>query len=215
LDAVVAARWVRTTATCAPPGLDRLTTAERDHVAGLRRADARSRYVASRNVLRELASDLLGLPSAQIQFAYDPGGRPRIDPALADVSIAHTGDVVIVALAIGVMVGVDIERRDRTPLPPWRLWLSAAETRKVDAATNRDRHDLLLRFWTAKEAAVKGLGHSETVPFRDIDVLDLGDGWLAGRPAKITWPSLVNGHRTALALLERRDAATTSGRPAT
>jgi 4'-phosphopantetheinyl transferase len=193
-----------------PPEQERLTAAERDRLASLKPVDARWRYVAGRAALRELASDLLGISPDEIEIRSDQRGRPHIDPVEADVSISHTGDLVIVAMAVGALVGVDIERRDRAPLPPWRLWLSAAEATTVGAAAPRARDRLLLRLWTAKEATSKALGYGTALSFRELDVLGLEGGWSDGGAGSITWLAIVAEHVTALALLAAPDRAPTS-----
>lgn len=81
-----------------------------------------------------------------------PGADPRI-------SIAHTLDLTLVAVALGVDVGVDVERLDRS-VTDWALWeqtLTAGEASRLP--TDRvARNAMLLRSWVLREALLKAAG---------------------------------------------------------
>ena len=55
----------------------------------------------------------LGLPPAELRFAYGPMGQPRLLNSAADVdlrfNLSHSCDLLLVGVARGRSVGVDLE----------------------------------------------------------------------------------------------------------
>jgi 4'-phosphopantetheinyl transferase len=102
-----------------------LSANERARAASFGRPDLRRRYVAGRGALRQILGGYLGLAPADLRFVYGEQGKPRLaestsDPAslsefsppAADLrfNLAHCGDQALVAVALGMEVGVDLER---------------------------------------------------------------------------------------------------------
>jgi phosphopantetheinyl transferase len=111
----------------------------------------------------------LQLYPADVEVTADPRGRPRVHgawaadiPAVPALSVAHTG-MIGVAIAGGVgpedSLGVDLERirpRDDSFLD---LAFSARERGWLDELDEMTRREWVTRFWCAKEAVGKAVGH--------------------------------------------------------
>lgn len=141
---------------------DERQRAERFHFDHIRR-----RFIASHGALRQLLGHYLGIEPADVAFATDDGGKPRIaNPTGANATcdlrcnLSHSGEVALVAIASGVEVGVDVEqvRVVNNIERLARRYFHAAEADEVLAAEGDQRNSLFMRCWTAKEAVVKAYG---------------------------------------------------------
>lgn len=155
---------------------------ERAAATEIRAPQRRRQYLIGRMVLRSLLRRYLG-DAAELPFRYLPAGKPLLPAPHAHLqfNLAHSGDLLAVALATSHPVGVDIERV-RTILhlsttagtyftDREREWL-----RSLDEGT-RSQGFLLL--WTSKEAVAKATGTGISGSWTDLEV-DFGPGGPAG-----------------------------------
>jgi 4'-phosphopantetheinyl transferase len=74
----------------------------------------RRRFVLGRGVLRLILGELLGVRPEGVQLVYGPFGKPALAPGFSEkplqFNVSHSGDLVLIAIAAGRAVGVDIER---------------------------------------------------------------------------------------------------------
>jgi 4'-phosphopantetheinyl transferase len=159
--------WATTTAV--PPDLVRLLdTGERERLSRLYREEDRALFLAAHALTRIVLSAHLGMDPRAIRFSNicrhcgAQHGKPQIDSASPlDFSISHSGQRAVVAVATGVVVGVDVE----CVTPLWQdgalvsMMLSNSEKLIVDGFQGRARDEALLRYWTRKEAILKATGH--------------------------------------------------------
>ena len=103
-------------------------------------------------------------PSADIRIESDEQGKPhpqgewrRLCGAPMDISITHTSDQIIAAVAPNARIGIDVERRDRV-LSEEFIAAAFSPLEQEVAAESGDGATTLLRFWCAKEALSKALG---------------------------------------------------------
>jgi 4'-phosphopantetheinyl transferase len=77
-------------------------------------------------------------------------------------SLAHSGDVCLLAVGLDHAIGIDVEEvRDLPPsMDIAQSYFTPAESRALAALTGTARRDAFLLLWTHKEAMVKGLGVS-------------------------------------------------------
>lgn len=117
------------------------------------------RFVAARAALRELLGSLLGVARADVEIRYGPHGKPEVEGPLR-FSVAHSGELVLMAAALGREVGVDVERVRRLSDPAGlaREVLDAGEQDAFAALAPHERDADLLAAWTRKEALLKALG---------------------------------------------------------
>ena len=153
----------------------------------------RRRFLAARLALRRLLGEYLEMPAASVSLAYNRFGKPLLGEPHGDLlrfNLAHTSNLVLVAVTRGCDVGVDIEQlRPVHHLESIaRRYLHPAEAKDILAAALELRHEAFLRCWTAKEAVIKANGSALTdslgafrVPVADtrgtwIELPELGDG---------------------------------------
>lgn len=74
----------------------------------------RERHVVGRALARTLLGQLLGIGPPDIRFCTNEFGKPSVAPeqnrAEFQFNISHSGDIVLLALAAGRAVGVDVEQ---------------------------------------------------------------------------------------------------------
>lgn len=158
-------------------GLQALIGREWERYRGFRHAGARSRFVASRLLLKHVAAAVIESDPRLIALAYRPGGRPYLRGCdQIDISLSHTEDMLVVGVARTGRIGVDVEPAERPMLglgieeqicTPYELTMlrSIAEAR---------RNSALVRMWTLKEAYSKAIGQGLRFRFTEFG-FRLGD----------------------------------------
>ncbi|HLD95568.1 MAG TPA: 4'-phosphopantetheinyl transferase superfamily protein [Alphaproteobacteria bacterium] len=134
-------------------------------------------YIVSHGALREILSLYLRLPSQEIAFQYSKFQKPYLKEPLKNIefNLSHSGEMALLGLTTFKRIGVDIEKR--RPLQDiTNLAKTVLTTNEYEYFLNHpaQRDDLFFKYWTAKEAFIKGVGEGlsfglENVSFRDID----------------------------------------------
>lgn len=157
-----------------------LDDVERGRMSALREAADRERFVLGCVVTRSVLGAHVG--SAPADVALDrtcpecgaPHGKVRLDVEddPTQLSISHSGDLVVVALHRSAPVGVDVERVDRArdPAELYADALTRAETARMLALEPAARHDAFARTWARKEAIVKATGEGLRATLSQIEV---------------------------------------------
>jgi 4'-phosphopantetheinyl transferase len=141
-----------------------LSPAERTRFDRYRRDLDRDMFLLGRVMARALVGRALGVAPTGWAWVEGPRGRPDIagDRGTPPVSfnLAHSGGLVVCAIARGVTVGVDIEDRRRASIGRdlAARACTAAELAVIEAAGEDGWRDCFLRHWTLKEAYLKGRG---------------------------------------------------------
>jgi 4'-phosphopantetheinyl transferase len=133
----------------------------------------RDRYVAGRGLLRVLLGGYTGSPPEALEFAYSAYGKPRLAAVeRLSFNVSHSADQIVVAVAPGVPIGVDIEVPDSKPSDELvaRRFFSAAEVRDLLALPTDVRPRAFLACWTRKEAYIKARGEGLSLPLQEFDV---------------------------------------------
>ena len=165
---------------------DPLTPAEESRARRMGSPRRRREFRVARGALRCILAGALGLDPLTVPIREGAHGKPRLDsprpPAAslppAGFNLSHSGERFVVAVAIGMSPGVDIERvRPRRSLSGLaRRFFSPAEQEEVAAAP-----DPLLAFyrvWARKEAVIKADGRGVSIGLDRFDVS-------AGEPAAL------------------------------
>ena len=152
-----------------PDMRDLLDDAERDRYARFRRAEDKARFVTGRFLARTALAEAVGLDPKSIRFTTDcphcggSHGKPRLPGAEVDFSLSHSGDRVVLVLAEGAEVGVDVEQeRDRDIDRLADMVLTAAERDALAAMDDKVRG--FHSYWSRKEALLKSTGHGLAAP---------------------------------------------------
>ncbi|MFC5906031.1 4'-phosphopantetheinyl transferase family protein [Streptacidiphilus monticola] len=135
-----------------------------------RHPGVRSRFAASRVLLKYAAGAALQVPPDRLELGYLGTGRPylRGNDSL-DISLSHTDGLLLVGLTSRGAIGVDVEDAHRRfhEAGLARHWCSAEESARVDALPAERRDPELVRLWTLKESYSKALGVGMQFRFTD------------------------------------------------
>ncbi len=149
-----------------------LSKEEEDRSSRFIRPGDRERYIGARVVLKTVLAGYSGLRPEEIRLGAGPGGKPRLEGSrtvsFSDFNMAHSGSIILVGVAWGCRVGVDVEEiGDDCDIPA----IAGRHLHPVEAAIietlggdlrKRAFHDL----WTRKEAYSKALGEGLSLPPR-------------------------------------------------
>ncbi len=116
--------------------------------------------------VRPLLSQALDCDPTAVPLVRDAGGRPRLGAPFAhlDIGWSHSGEVLVLALALGtgepVELGVDVERlRERPRLVEMaQRFFHPDETSWLIAQPAAATVECFSRLWCAKEAVLKAHG---------------------------------------------------------
>jgi len=159
------------------------TSGEEARAARFRTPLLASRYLAAHGALRAI---LARYTDARLDFALHEKGKPYL-PMTPEVrfNLSHSNDKALVAVALGIEVGVDVEKL--RPMPEFaavaeRFFPPGAEL-PVDEAD-------FFRCWTRVEAVLKargvGLYSSSSDPEGEwtVQAIDAGEGFAAAVAAE-------------------------------
>ncbi len=160
--------WARSSGN--PRLLPLLDEDARARHAALRRPADQARSATAHALTRLALGSLLDAAPTAVRFTRrcvhcgGPHGAPRLDPPGPQLSVSHSGDRVVVALA-DRPVGVDVEQLVSQDL-------AGLAAQALTAAERTGVHDTraLLTLWTRKEAALKATGHGLAAPLHDLVV---------------------------------------------
>lgn len=118
--------------------------------------------------LQRLLAAYLDVPEAAVEMVEGDRGKPMLAGDLAtrrgdaklEFNWSHSGDVALVALALGVAPGVDIERHHAraNALALAQRYFDPAEAATLAKLQGDARDRAFLALWCAKEAVLKATG---------------------------------------------------------
>jgi len=170
--------------------------AERERWAAYRRDEDRERFLVGCGLAKTVIAACTGRRPAEVSFDRTcrqcgrPHGKPAVRGGGLELSVAHSGDLVAVAVAVAP-VGVDVEQLEGRPHEPGggdpaalaRMVLAEAERAALAAVSPSGRARAFLVAWTRKEAVTKAKGDGLRVPFGDVVVATD-----AAAPRLVGWP---------------------------
>ena len=145
-----------------------LSDAERDRARRIRPLAGRHDFVLSHYATREILARYTAMAPAALEFRRGSHGKPRAAGPV-EFSLSHTNGLALIAVS-AAGVGVDVEMIRETPLADGLIsrYLTAAEQAAVAGAD--DTTTAFLRYWTAKESYLKGLGIGLAEPLENLEV---------------------------------------------
>ena len=165
-----------------------LSADERERAGRFAAPEPRRRYVGARARLRRVLSLYLGLPPGEIVFRYGPQGKPFVLPSGPEeaprFNLSHSGDRLLVAVARGAEVGVDLERI-APGFPASEVaarFLAPEEAGALEGLPADQQLSEFFHLWARKEAVLKGLGTGLSGSPADIRFTP-DDGHWAVRPS--------------------------------
>ncbi|CAN5723653.1 4'-phosphopantetheinyl transferase superfamily protein [soil metagenome] len=153
--------------------LDRaLTPEEWARAEGLRIPSVNRRFRATRGWMRIVLARFMGQAPEALVFTRGPAGKPGLVDGPA-FNMSHTGDHLLLALAIEGALGVDAEEsrrlRDLEGLAN-RVFTLQEREELLEFPEGPMREAAFLRGWTRKEALVKAMGRGISLPLQQVSV---------------------------------------------
>ena len=140
-----------------------LDPGEQERAQLFRRPGDRDRYRLGRAALRQVLGAWLDRDPAALRFCYGPHGKPRLDGVLdaaPHFNLAHSGDLILLALHPSRPVGVDVELL--RPALDWRpiarRILPAAAVARLETLPPEQGCAAFLDDWCRLEARLKASG---------------------------------------------------------
>jgi len=133
-----------------------LSPSELERAARFIAADKRSEFITCRGALRILLARYLDQSPESVALSTLPGGKPTLaDPQGLFFNLSHTTGLMLVAIARGMPVGVDVEkvRHVEGASQITSRYFSAQE--RADMTNDPSS---FLSLWTRRESALKALG---------------------------------------------------------
>jgi 4'-phosphopantetheinyl transferase len=172
-----------------------LPPSERARATHYARPEDRAAFVVGRQMLRSvLASCGQGL-LAGADLVYGPHGKPGLPPSLGfqpvSFNLSHSGGIVLLAVANGSEVGVDIERtRPVTSMASMaQRALMPAECEALFAQPADEQQGLFFRYWARKEALLKahGAALASALGWEPVPAWPSVKAWKSPPPAPEGW----------------------------
>jgi 4'-phosphopantetheinyl transferase len=171
--------WVEATDALLPPPealADELSNGELAESRRFKFEVDRHRFLATRLFRRRVLAGYLGTRPGLLAFGYGAKGKPELAANSAgnlSFNDSESGGLMVVAVARGRSLGVDIERIHSVPEAESIVsgFGSALEKDAFASLSPEDRQDLFLRWWTGKEAFVKALGDGLSVPLANFSII--------------------------------------------
>jgi 4'-phosphopantetheinyl transferase len=158
-----------------PAGADEpiLSADERKRAARFVFHRDRERFIAAHAALRRVLARYAGRDAAELRFAADPNGRPRLIGEFPfDFNLSHSGALALIGVAARGPIGADIEVlrpvEDADAIAS-RVF-SASEAAAIAAVDPAQRDRAFLTCWTRKEAFLKALGLGLIADTRCVEV---------------------------------------------
>lgn len=130
----------------------------------------RRRFIVAHGLLRAILARYLGTEPGQLQFRYDPHGKPAlaVDSGGGGLrfNLSHSHRVALYAVARGREVGIDVERI-RTAVDVEQIaerFFSPREVAALRVLPPEVRTEAFFTCWTRKEAYVKARGKGLALP---------------------------------------------------
>ncbi|MFJ2865833.1 4'-phosphopantetheinyl transferase family protein [Kitasatospora sp. NPDC087314] len=122
---------------------------------------AAERFLAARLLLKHAAATAVQADPRSLEIWYKLNGRPYVRGCdQVDVSLSHSGTMLVVGITQRGLIGVDVESKDRWMLVPGieAQVCTPAEREAWAALPEDERNAELIRLWTLKEAYSKAIG---------------------------------------------------------
>jgi 4'-phosphopantetheinyl transferase len=134
---------------------DELDAREKARAERFRFDHHRRRYVAGHAAFRRILAQYIGVPAAQLSFAYGEHGKPYLPGSRLQFNMSDSGELALVGVTLDAEIGVDIER-----IRPFDSAVALAERflPEADAIEVRKNPASFFRFWTRHEAWLKCTG---------------------------------------------------------
>ena len=145
-----------------------LSQSEAGRAGQLKSVQAKNRFIAGRGMLRDILGGYLRIDPAEVRIAAGEHGKPFLADDALDLrfNLSHADEIMVLAVACGVEVGVDIERIDpgKAIHDMARLAFSRQEQEELLAMPASRQVEAFYHCWVRKEACLKACGRGFSLP---------------------------------------------------
>lgn len=165
---------------------DTLSPEERTRSERFRFEQHRNRFIAGRGLLRGILAMHLNRNPRALEFVYGPNEKPGLAPRgehePIHFNLAHSGDLVLIAVTRTGEVGIDVERI-RPVSEAGNIverYFSPRESGEYRALPEADKPAAFFNLWTRKEAWLKATGEGIGRSLNEVEV-----AFRPGEPARL------------------------------
>lgn len=136
----------------------------------------RRRFLAARSLLRHILAPYVDTAPERVALGYGHQGKPfLVEHPDTHFNLSHAGDVLVVGVARGRRVGVDVEPTIPEPVMDevMETVSSEPERARLGSLDGSERREWFSQLWTRKEAYIKADGRGMSLDLKRIDVLSL------------------------------------------
>ncbi|EMR74215.1 phosphopantetheinyl transferase [Thaumarchaeota archaeon SCGC AB-539-E09] len=150
-----------------------LSEKERTRVKSLRFKKDRIRYTIGQSALRNILAEYLELGPEEVCFSYMSTGKPKLESQKKiQFNFSHSKDLAIFALNEKHRLGIDIEfEKEISELEKMiKYYCTNQEKATIKKLPNEKQKSAFYRFWTQKEAYLKGVEYGLKYPLNIVDI---------------------------------------------
>jgi len=151
----------------------RLLPEERARAERFHRLEDRLRFAVGRAALRERLAACLQVAATAVPLITGTNGKPELAGSAPrwEFNVTHSGDYVLLALAWGLAVGIDVEKHRDLDGSELSLHCFSPDERAALAALRpKERADAFFAVWTRKESVLKAMGVGLSFPLDQFSV---------------------------------------------
>ncbi|NQY97375.1 MAG: 4'-phosphopantetheinyl transferase superfamily protein [Henriciella sp.] len=132
-------------------------------------------WAISRARVRERLASITGKTAVDLQFEENEYGKLRLPGANLHFSLSHEGSWTALAICEQAEIGLDLEAVKPLSREEMDWPLSPVERQHLSEVASEDIPQAFFRYWTLKEAFIKGLGLGVSFPLEDFDMTPFGE----------------------------------------
>lgn len=132
-------------------------------------------WAISRARLRERLAAMTGKPAADLQFEENDYGKLSLAGSNLHFNLSHEESWTALAICEQAEIGIDLEAIKPLSREEMDWPLSPVERQHLSEVTPEDLPQAFFRYWTLKEAFIKGLGLGVSFPLDGFDMTPFGD----------------------------------------
>ncbi|MDY6898666.1 MAG: 4'-phosphopantetheinyl transferase superfamily protein [Cyanobacteriota bacterium] len=158
----------------------------------------RQRFIAGRGILRSILSRYLNIEPSEINFGYEPRGKPFLEHKLNEnnlcFNLSHSQNYALYVMSLNNYIGVDLECINSTTdvVSLAQRFFSPSEFAVIESAPPEQQQQLFFRYWTCKEAYLKATGSG----LKDLQKVEIS--LTSEQPAKLNIPNISNSGEWSL-----------------
>lgn len=161
-----------------PPIVSRLfellSADERTHAENIQAEQERDHYIIGRGALRTILARYLGISPEQVQLEYNAHGKPTLPGNIPlRFNLAHSNDLMVVAVTLQREIGIDIEHLHLMPEAQniANRIFTKTEIKSLRNLPESQRLEGFFIHWVCKEAYLKALGNGFARPLDSFEIL--------------------------------------------